>query len=61
VRRIRLLIACADRPGIVAAVSAFLFENGANIVDSAQHLDGRRGRNVLLRTEFDLGGAGANA
>jgi formyltetrahydrofolate deformylase len=27
----RLLVACADRPGIVAAVSRFLFEAGANI------------------------------
>jgi formyltetrahydrofolate deformylase len=28
----RLLIGCPDRPGIVAAVSGFLFERGANIV-----------------------------
>jgi formyltetrahydrofolate deformylase len=26
----RLLISCPDRPGIVAAVSRFLFEQGAN-------------------------------
>jgi formyltetrahydrofolate deformylase len=28
----RLLISCPDRPGIIAAVSSFLFEAGANIV-----------------------------
>src|SRR5581483_7371959 len=33
----RLLVVCPDRPGIVAAVSTFLFERGANITDSAQH------------------------
>jgi hypothetical protein len=29
----RLLITCPDRPGIVAAVSEFLFRNGANITE----------------------------
>ena len=33
----RLLISCPDRPGIVAAVSQFLFEHGANIIHSDQH------------------------
>jgi formyltetrahydrofolate deformylase len=32
----RLLISCPDGPGIVAAVSSFLFERGANIVASDQ-------------------------
>src|SRR5580693_9007088 len=36
----RLLIACPDGPGIVAAVSRFLFEQGANIVSSDQHSTG---------------------
>ena len=31
----RLVITCPDRPGIVAAVSQFLFEAGANITESA--------------------------
>lgn len=31
---LRLLISCPDRPGIVAGVSRFLFEAGANIVRS---------------------------
>jgi formyltetrahydrofolate deformylase len=50
----RLLIACADRPGIVAAVSSFLHEAGANIVSSSQHstdpLDGQ----FFMRMEFNL-------
>jgi formyltetrahydrofolate deformylase len=33
----RLLLRCADRPGLVAAVSAFLADAGANIVSLDQH------------------------
>jgi formyltetrahydrofolate deformylase len=50
----RLLIACADRPGIVAAVSRFLFERGANIVSSHQHSTDPSGGRFFLRTEFFL-------
>jgi formyltetrahydrofolate deformylase len=32
-----LLIRCPDRPGIVAAISGFLFAHGANITDLDQH------------------------
>ena len=32
-----LLIKCPDRPGIVAAISTFLFKHGANITDLDQH------------------------
>jgi formyltetrahydrofolate deformylase len=32
-----LLIKCPDRPGIVAAISTFLFGHGANITDLDQH------------------------
>ena len=35
--RARLLISCPDGPGIVAAVSDFLFRRGANIIHSSQH------------------------
>src|SRR6478752_4100997 len=49
--RIRLLITCTDRPGIVAAVSNFLFERGANIVDAEQHSTGDR---FFLRVEAEL-------
>jgi len=34
---IRLRVVCPDRPGIVAAVSGFLFARGANIVHADQH------------------------
>src|SRR5256714_12133248 len=50
----RLLIACADRPGIVAAVSGFLFARGANIVSSHQYSSDPSGGRFFLRTEFFL-------
>jgi formyltetrahydrofolate deformylase len=34
---IRLLLACPDRPGLIAAVSGFLADAGLNIVDADQH------------------------
>jgi formyltetrahydrofolate deformylase len=36
-QQIILLISCPDRPGIVAAVSRFIFEHGGNILESDQH------------------------
>ena len=48
---LRLLVTCADRPGIVAAVSSFLYERGANIVDAEQHSTGDR---FFLRVEAEL-------
>ncbi len=52
----RLLITCPDRPGIVAAVSQFLFENGANITESQQYsTDPHRGT-FFLRLEFHADG-----
>jgi formyltetrahydrofolate deformylase len=53
----RLLIGCPDRPGIVAAVSGFLFERGANIVSSHQYSSDPTGGRFFLRTEFFLAGA----
>jgi formyltetrahydrofolate deformylase len=50
----RLLIGCPDRPGIVAAVSRFLFERGANIVSSNQYSSDPSGGRFFLRTEFFL-------
>ena len=52
----RLLIDCADQPGIVAAVSGFLFEQGANIVSSPQYSSDPTGGRFYLRTEFFLDG-----
>jgi formyltetrahydrofolate deformylase len=50
----RLLISCPDRPGIVAAVSRFLHESGANIVSSDQHTTDPRGGSFFMRMEFHL-------
>jgi formyltetrahydrofolate deformylase len=57
----RLLIGCADRPGIVAAVSGFLFEQGANIVSSQQYSTDPIGGRFFLRTEFFLPGPSQSA
>ena len=57
----RLLIDCADRPGIVAAVSGFLFEQGANIVSSHQYSSDPSGGRFFLRTEFFLESAAAGS
>ncbi|WP_248928703.1 formyltetrahydrofolate deformylase [Paenibacillus hamazuiensis] len=52
--RARMLISCPDRPGIVAAVSRFLFENGANVVQSDQYTMDPEGGLFFIRIEFDL-------
>jgi formyltetrahydrofolate deformylase len=54
----RLLISCADRHGIVAAVSSFLFEEGANITASDQHSTDPEGGRFFMRMEFTLEGLG---
>jgi formyltetrahydrofolate deformylase len=48
----RLVVACRDRPGIVRAVSSFLHDNGANIIDSSQHSSDPSGGEFYLRMEF---------
>jgi formyltetrahydrofolate deformylase len=50
----RLLISCPDRPGVVAAVSHFLFDRGANIIHSNQHSTEHGGGTFFMRTEFRL-------
>ena len=50
----RLLIACPDGPGIVAAVSGFLFSRSANIVSSHQFSSDPSGGRFFMRTEFFL-------
>ncbi|WP_199615418.1 formyltetrahydrofolate deformylase [Paenibacillus alkalitolerans] len=50
----RMLIACPDGPGIVAAVSKFLFDHGANIVQSDQYSMDPEGGMFFMRIEFDL-------
>ncbi len=57
----RLLIGCADQPGIVAAVSGFLLEQGANIVSSHQYSTDPTGGRFFMRTEFVLDELGGSA
>jgi formyltetrahydrofolate deformylase len=56
----RLLISCPDRPGIIAAVSRFLFEAGANIIRSDQYSTDPEGGTFFLRNEFTLPVASRN-
>ena len=46
-----LKLSCADRPGIVHAVSGFLFSVGSNILDSAQFGDSHTGE-FFMRVHF---------
>jgi formyltetrahydrofolate deformylase len=52
----RLLLACPDRPGLIARVSGFLAEAGLNIVDADQHstAEGR----FFMRMVFDAAAEG---
>ncbi len=52
----RLLLACPDRPGLIAAVSGFLAEAGLNIIDADQH-SSNEGR-FFMRMAFDTVPAG---
>jgi formyltetrahydrofolate deformylase len=52
----RLLMSCRDRHGIVAAVSGFLTESGANITSSDQHSTDPEGGTFFMRMEFRLEG-----
>ena len=48
----RLLVTCPDKPGIISAVSTFLFNHGANITDFDQHSSDAHGGTFFLRLEF---------
>lgn len=52
----RLLISCPDRRGIVAAVSRFLYEHGANVLDADQHTTDPAGGTFFMRMEFHIDG-----
>ena len=52
-----LTLACPDRPGLVHAVSGFLVDQRANIVESAQFGDPQTER-FFMRCRFDLAAAG---
>ncbi len=49
-----LLIKCPDRPGLVAAISQFLFARNANITDLDQHSSDPEGGTYFMRLEFHL-------
>ncbi len=50
--RISLLISCPDQPGIVAAVSQFIFEHRGNIIESDQYSTDPHNGTFFLRTCF---------
>lgn len=50
----RLLITCEDRPGIVQAVSSFLYHQGANITALDQYATQAQGGRYFMRVEFEL-------
>ena len=49
----RLLISCPDQPGIVASVSEFLFQHGANILESNQYSTDSSAGTFFMRIEFE--------
>lgn len=51
--RYRIVISCPDQPGIVAAVSEFLFNQQANIMESNQYTTDPDGGSFFLRIEFE--------
>ena len=60
-----LILSCPDRPGIVHAVSGFLVERGANIVESQQFGD-RLTHRFFMRIGFatsreNISGSGSPA
>ncbi|MFE6736340.1 formyltetrahydrofolate deformylase [Microbacterium sp. NPDC057650] len=55
----RLLIACDDQPGIVAAVAGALAEHGANIISLDQHSTDAAGGRFFQRTVIHLEGLAA--
>jgi formyltetrahydrofolate deformylase len=48
-----LLIHCQDRKGLVAEISSFLYEYGANILHADQHRDNEENR-FFMRIEWDM-------
>jgi formyltetrahydrofolate deformylase len=48
---ITLLVSCPDKPGIVAAISRFIFEHSGNIVQSDQH--STPDNTFFMRVSFD--------
>lgn len=49
----RLLVKCPDGPGIVAAISKFLFKHNSNITESSQYSSDPEGGEFFIRLEFN--------
>jgi formyltetrahydrofolate deformylase len=49
-----LVVTCPDRPGIVAAISTVLYEQGANIVHADQHSTAQGSGKFYMRIELRL-------
>ncbi|GHH99195.1 formyltetrahydrofolate deformylase [Neobacillus kokaensis] len=49
----RLLVSCPDQPGIVSAISQFLFSHNANIIESSQYSTNPEGGEFFIRIEFE--------
>ncbi|KKI89591.1 formyltetrahydrofolate deformylase [Bacillus sp. SA1-12] len=52
----RLLVSCPDQPGIVSAISKFLFSHNANILESSQYSTNPEGGTFFIRIEFECPG-----
>ncbi len=52
----RLLVKCPDKPGIVSALSTFLYEHGADIMESTQFSSDDPSRMFYIRFEYFLDG-----
>lgn len=51
----RILVACPDQPGIIAAVTSFVAGHGGNVIDLQQHTD-HTDEAFFLRVEIELEG-----
>ena len=49
-----LLVTCADKPGIIATISSFLWQKGANIIELDQYSTDPSGGTFFLRLAFEL-------
>ncbi|MCA9513866.1 MAG: formyltetrahydrofolate deformylase [Myxococcales bacterium] len=50
----RLLVACPDKPGIVAAVTGFLYHRGANVTTLQEYSTDPEGGRFFMRVEFTV-------
>jgi len=48
-----LLLSCADRSGLVASISHFIFEHGGNILDLDEHVD-QEEQTFSIRVAWDM-------